>query len=393
MWSGGIGYAATILAVAIQAASALRPGSSFRNGFNPGDAPQRTASSKLASTSSSVNAYTFSVPVDHFPNDSQYEPHSSDFYPVRYFLQTQFYRPGGPVIVVASGETSAEDRVSLLNEGIGSLLANATGGLVLAFEHRYYGASFPVPDLSLANYRFLTTEQAAADLAYFAKNVKFPGFEGTDLTASATPWILYGGSYGGAFAALTRKLHPDAIWGSIASSAVVEAVVDYWAFNEAARLFSPGNCGGVMGNMTDVVDQALFSGNSNRVAAVKTLFGSNSWTSNADFGNSIRHPGEALQGESWVHGEGSTQMEDYCNVITSPTLEYNLESSRPTAEQLVKDAGYPVSAATQLLNYVGLQTSSSQGKMQGKMRRAPRVAKRSTQLDDGYSWFYQVCTQ
>jgi hypothetical protein len=40
---------------------------------------------------------------------------------------------------------------------------------------RYYGTSFPVPDLSTENMRFLTTAQALADEAYFAQHVKFSG--------------------------------------------------------------------------------------------------------------------------------------------------------------------------------------------------------------------------
>jgi hypothetical protein len=70
-------------------------------------------------------------------------------------------------------------------------------GVIL--EHRYYGTSFPVPDLSVENLRFLTTEQALADTAYLAENIEFEGLEEYDLTASETPWIVYGGSYAGAF--------------------------------------------------------------------------------------------------------------------------------------------------------------------------------------------------
>ena len=63
-------------------------------------------------------------------------------------------------------------------------------------EHRYYGKSMPTKDLSTESLRFLTTEQALADSAYFAKNVQFEGLD-KDLTAPGTPWIAYGGSYAG----------------------------------------------------------------------------------------------------------------------------------------------------------------------------------------------------
>ena len=51
-------------------------------------------------------AYNFSVPVDPFHNESRYEPHSNESYNVRYWFDASNYKPGGPVIVLQSGETS-----------------------------------------------------------------------------------------------------------------------------------------------------------------------------------------------------------------------------------------------------------------------------------------------
>lgn len=145
-------------------------------------------------------AYNFSVPVDHFHNETKYEPHSNDDFPLRYWYDATYYQPGGPVIVLASGETSGTDRLPYLQKGILNQLARATHGVGVILEHRYYGTSFPVPDLSVENLRFLDTQQALADTAYFAKNIKFEGLGDEDLTSDDTAWIVYGGSYAGAFA-------------------------------------------------------------------------------------------------------------------------------------------------------------------------------------------------
>jgi hypothetical protein len=59
--------------------------------------------------------------------------------------------------------------------GIIAQLTQATNGIGVILEHRYYGTSFPTPDISTENLRFLTTEQALADQAYFSKHIKFPG--------------------------------------------------------------------------------------------------------------------------------------------------------------------------------------------------------------------------
>lgn len=376
--------AVTAAIITAQSCSAIVPSGQHADfSYNKAAAP---------AAASSAQAYNFSVPVDHFHDDPQYEPHSDGMFDMRYFLETSFYKPGGPVIVIASGETSAENRVPYLSNGIGSLLAKATNGLVLTLEHRYYGSSFPVPDLNDGNYRFLTTEQAVADTAYFAQHVQFPGFENVDLTAPKTPWIIYGGSYAGAFAAFTRKLYPDAFWGAISSSGVTEAVYDYWAYNEAARLYTPGDCGPVMANATKVVDTALFSQDSSKASTIKQLFRVSDSTSNADFGSTISPPSYAMQSESWVKGESDNTMQRYCKTITADTLQYSdLESSRATAETLVQDAGLPTAFATQMLNYVGLQTESNRRRRAQEQKKLQM--KRSGQLYDGESWHYQTCTQ
>jgi hypothetical protein len=183
---------------------------------------------QLHSASSTPQAHNISVPIDHFHNESIYEPHSSKSFNLRYWFDAQYYREGGPVIVLASGETGGEDRLPFLDYGILAMLAEATNGIGVILEHRYYGKSFPVPDLSAENMRFLSTEQALADTSYFAQHVEFPGLENRNLTALDTPYIIYGGSYAGAFAAFARKIYPDLFWGAIGSSAVTEAIIDYW---------------------------------------------------------------------------------------------------------------------------------------------------------------------
>lgn len=57
---------------------------------------------------------------------------------------------------------------------------------------RFYGASHPTPDLSVSSLRFLSSQQALADLAYFHSFAvdKF------HLTAK-NQWVCSGGSYPG----------------------------------------------------------------------------------------------------------------------------------------------------------------------------------------------------
>lgn len=46
----------------------------------------------------------------------------------RYVFDSTYYKPGGPVYLYISGETSVESRLSNLETGIIQILMNATGG-------------------------------------------------------------------------------------------------------------------------------------------------------------------------------------------------------------------------------------------------------------------------
>jgi Serine carboxypeptidase S28 len=54
----------------------------------------------------------------------------------------------------------------------------------------------------------------------------FPGI-GNNLTAPGTPWILYGGSLAGGEVAFSMKTYGDIFFGGIASSAPIQAVLEY----------------------------------------------------------------------------------------------------------------------------------------------------------------------
>ena len=76
----------------------------------------------------------FEQPIDHI------DPSQGTF-KQRYWINTRHYVPGsgGPVIVLDGGETSGEDRLPFLDTGIVEILTNATGGVGVVLEHRYYG--------------------------------------------------------------------------------------------------------------------------------------------------------------------------------------------------------------------------------------------------------------
>ena len=101
-------------------------------------------------------------------------------------------------------------------------LAQKTLGLVIFLEHRFYGESMPFGNQSMKieNMKFLTSEQALSDVAYFISQMNNKQMYGIN----QNPWITVGGSYPGALSAWFRYKYPHLTIGSIASSAVVQAI-------------------------------------------------------------------------------------------------------------------------------------------------------------------------
>lgn len=218
-------------------------------------------------------AYNLSVPIDHFQDKSAYEPHEDGTFPLRYWFDAQYYKDGGPVIVLQSGETSGIGRLGFLQKGLIHQLARATNGIAVVLEHRYYGTSWPVSDLSTENLRFLTTEQALADQAYFSQHVVFDGLEDKNLTAPNAAHIAYGGSYAGAFVAFLRTQYPEVYWGAIASSGVTEAIYDYWQYYEPIRIYGPPACVLATQEIVNVLDTVFMKNNTVLADQIKALFG------------------------------------------------------------------------------------------------------------------------
>lgn len=108
-------------------------------------------------------------------------------------------------------------------------LGQVVGARVFALEHRYYGQSQPHEDWTVPNLRELTHEQGLADIAYFIEKQNM-------LMGGAKKWVVFGGSYAGAVSAWFRYKFPHLAIGSIASSAVVNAIYDFYMYMEQIKV-------------------------------------------------------------------------------------------------------------------------------------------------------------
>jgi len=167
--------------------------------------------------------------LDHFA------PGDFSVWRQRYFVNDSFWRNArtGPVFLCVGGEGPGfEPSVVVGDVHCSDMIAFAElrGALILALEHRFYGLSVPTPDFSTSSLRLLSSFQALSDTARFHAFIT----ERYSLLPN-TPWITWGGSYPGMMAGWARVRYPHLFLGAVASSAPVEAVLNYRGYLDVVR--------------------------------------------------------------------------------------------------------------------------------------------------------------
>ncbi|KAK3872567.1 hypothetical protein Pcinc_022357 [Petrolisthes cinctipes] len=156
--------------------------------------------------------------LDHFNNTD------TRTWKQRYFSNSTFYKPGGPVFLMIGGEGPANPK--WMYEGAWIHYARSLNAYLLSLEHRYYGKSHPTKDASTENLLYLSSEQALADLATFTVAMK------DKLGLDDNKWVAFGGSYPGSLAAWYRLKYPHLVHAAVATSAPVLAQVNFKEYLE-----------------------------------------------------------------------------------------------------------------------------------------------------------------
>lgn len=147
---------------------------------------------------------------------------------MRYYGNDQHFVSGGPIFIYLGGEWTISPG-SLMGGQIYDMAAEH-GGYLLYTEHRYYGYSYPTNDFTTANLKYLSVEQALADLAAFIRGLKNnPIFIDSKV-------VVVGGSYSATMATWARSKYPDLIDAAYASSAPLLALDDYKQYFEVVGL-------------------------------------------------------------------------------------------------------------------------------------------------------------
>ncbi|GLV36676.1 uncharacterized protein CBL_02489 [Carabus blaptoides fortunei] len=175
---------------------------------------------------------------DHFDSGNK------KTYKMRYVYNNQFHTFGGPMFFMVGTKGTIES--GYVEGGLMFDMARAHGGAMLYVEHRYYGESFPVDDLSTNNLRLLTTEQAMADVVAFIGQLKqVPNYRDSKVVA-----------VGGNMAIWMRATYPNEIYAAWSSSAPVLAKVHFSEYAEVVSQ-SLSACTDIIRNGVNEVQRLL----------------------------------------------------------------------------------------------------------------------------------------
>jgi hypothetical protein len=215
-------------------------------------------------------------------------------------------------------------------------LAESTSSLLLGLEHRFFGSSLPPGDLSLSNLRFLTIEQALADVDLF---IKFA------IDEYCTPDCrigIVGTAYSGSLATWFRVRYPHRSVGVWASSAPVDMVTNFSGYDAfiANRLAAVSEeCLNSTKRAFDIIHNVVASGNRPYINALKRDFGFSEKQDDISFlfvlADILSIPIWQSDTESWI-------IENHCADITTndtvgalaQTIEVILETRNISAQDL-----------------------------------------------------------
>lgn len=158
----------------------------------------------------------FPQQLDHFT----FKPKSYNVFYQKYLINSTYWDQGpthtAPIFVYTGNEGDIEWFAA--NTGFMMDIAPKFRALLVFIEHRFYGESLPFgkdSHKSAEKLGYLSSTQALADYAVLIRSLK------QNLSAEASPVVVFGGSYGGMLAAWFRLKYPHIATGALASSAPI----------------------------------------------------------------------------------------------------------------------------------------------------------------------------
>ncbi|KAK2956504.1 putative Thymus-specific serine protease [Blattamonas nauphoetae] len=188
---------------------------------------------------------TFKQKLDHF------DPQSTTTFDQRYVINTLYYKNSHTLILDISGESVMPANAA--SSGFVNVLAEQFEAVAVSLEHRYYGKSHPFAALTTDNLKYLSSQQALADLATFVDFLRAGELKSHNIKHI----IVTGGSYAGAMSAWFRTMYPHITFASIASSGPVLAQMDFPEYDQAISEAIDAKCRAAVQAATKEVEAAV----------------------------------------------------------------------------------------------------------------------------------------
>ncbi|XP_062843300.1 thymus-specific serine protease [Trichomycterus rosablanca] len=297
----------------------------------------------------------------------------------RFIVNEAFWQqPDGPVFLYIGGEGPLSKFSVLAGHHVA--MAEKHRALLVALEHRFYGSSTVPGGLEVINLQHLSSQQALADLA------AFHGYIGQKYgLTDKNIWISFGGSYAGALSAWFRGKFPHLVYGALASSAPIQATLDFSAYNKVVgcslsdeSVGGSKKCESSVRKAFAVLETALLGGNETQV--VRDFACCELPKIPEDRLELVQSLADIFMGSVQYNEEGvMLTIAQICDVMTNQSQEQEEEGE--AYDRLVKLAKM----------YRALTQESC---LDISHEHAIHNLNKTTGTSSGYrQWFYQTCTE
>ncbi|SPP83761.1 thymus-specific serine protease [Drosophila guanche] len=287
----------------------------------------------------------------------------------RVLINEDHFTAGSPIFIYLGGEWEIEP--SSITSGLWVDIAKEHNGSLIYTEHRFFGKSFPITPLSTKNLKYQSVQQALADVVNIIKILK------QEDKYKDSKVLVSGCSYSASMATWIRKLYPDVILGSWASSAPLLAKVDFAAYMEVVgqsfKQLGGQYCYDLINNATSYYQKLFESGRGAKAKKELNLCASFNAKSEHDRWQIFSTIANVFAGLAQYQKPGNYDLPRYCSVLRS----FSDDDAEALSLFVQWQLGYPkcVSVSYQgTINYY-------------------KWAKNNYEDDTGLPWIYQTCSE
>ncbi|CRK95698.1 CLUMA_CG009156, isoform A [Clunio marinus] len=254
---------------------------------------------------------------------NNFDPQDHRTWQMRYMENRNFSEPGGPICIYIGGEWTISMRWLLT--GHMHDMCRDLKGIMYYTEHRYYGSSWPTEDLSMENLRYLSIDQALADLAHFIIHVKETNPELADSGV-----FLVGASYSATMATWFMQKYPHLVVGAWSSSAPLLAKVDFIEYkevvSEAFEIVGGTNCSSRIKRAFEQLERLVEEKNTDRIEEIFSFCYPLDLSKEIDVWSFFSDVAGPFSGVVQYYREESRDIEIQCEVLMENDIEDDLEA-------------------------------------------------------------------